>query len=242
MRYLFKIEYDGTEFCGWQKQKHAVSIQECLSNAAFQLTQEKVTFHGAGRTDSGVHALEQIAHVNFQQKYDLKRLKFGMNFYLRPKLIIIRDVQETYLHARFDAVKKLYRYNIWNADVCSVFEKRYVWHLARFLNIEKMQTELKCLVGTNDFSSFRDSQCSANSTVRTLYSVSVTRVQEKIMIEFMGRAFLHSSIRIMVGTVVDVALGRLKTSLKEILHKKDRKYAGITAPASGLFLCKVMYK
>ena len=245
-RYCFTIEYNGTAFdAGWQRQddKHS-SVQGTLEVAAKALTGVPVLFYCAGRTDKDVHALGQIAHADFNKPYSLKMLHDGLNFYLKKdkcRILSVKPVNDDF-HARFSAKRKTYIYRINHNRTQSVFELDRSWWISinTELDLSKMEKESQELLGNHDFSSFRDSSCQANSPIRTLEAVTFEKMDDVIQFTFVSRSFLHKQIRIMVGTLVDLARGRFN-SIKSILDAKNRAAAGQTAPGHGLYLKSIEY-
>ena len=240
-RYKFIIEYNGGCFeLGWQRQPAGRSVQETLEKAAEELTKKPVVFQGAGRTDRGVHAIAQVAHCDLHKTYPLRRLREGMNHYLRGSGCRIRSVEPAKqdFHARFCAKMKEYLYVI--STESRVFEDGLVWFVQPPLDFEILATESKKLLGHHDFSSFRDHSCQSHTPMRTIEEVEVSKDRHRIIFRFRGKSFLHKQIRIMVGTLVDIAKGRLD-DISSIIQSKKRDAAGQTAPGCGLFLKSVEY-
>ncbi|MFQ3307013.1 MAG: tRNA pseudouridine38-40 synthase [Candidatus Midichloriaceae bacterium] len=243
-KYKLIIEYEGTNFHGWQKQKKAVSVQDEIEKAFFKLTAKSIIVHGASRTDSGVHAFEQTAHVELDKQFNTKTIQEAINHHLKPRLISIINVTEEndIFHARFSSVKKQYLYKILNRLPFSPIEKNLSWHIKQPLDIQFMTTAAQYLIGTHDFSSFRASGCQANSKIRNIEKISIKKIGDHIDIQILGNAFLYKQVRIMVGTLV--MFGKRKISpiyMKEILEKKDRRESYATAPPHGLYLEKLYY-
>lgn len=241
-RYKFTVEYHGGKFdLGWQRQPRGVSVQGTLERAASELTKQEVVFHGAGRTDRGVHALGQVAHCDLRKSYPLKRLREGMNYYLKDsgcKVRLVEPVSADF-HARFCAKMKVYIYVVSLEN--RVFDEGFSWWIIPPLDIEILQAEGTKLVGTHDFSSFRDRLCQAQSPIRTIEEVKIWREDHRIFFAFRGKSFLHKQIRVMVGTLIDIAKGRL-ADISQILATQNREFAGQTAPGCGLFLKSVQYE
>lgn len=245
MRYKFTIEYDGTNFpVGWQSQKSSSdSVQTKLKNAALALTGQDVVFHGAGRTDAGVHALGQVAHIDLSKPYGLRQLHLGMNYYLKNtgcKIIKVEPVSDSF-HARFNAKMKAYCYHIVNSACCSVFEEKYVWLIPKQIDLYRLKDAVTQLIGSFDFTSMCDATDKSISKIKTMQDVQVMQNGSKIEIRFMAKSFLHKQVRIMVGTIVGIGTGVIKQNIQEILAANNRVAAGVTAPAYGLFLEKVLY-
>lgn len=251
---LVHIQYDGTNYVGWQIQPQGLTIQGLLEDSLLRLTGQRVKVIGAGRTDAGVHAIEQIASFETAVDYSLDVIKKALNSML-PEDIRIMKIAEAGedFHARYSAIKKRYIYVIANDKDLPVFLNRYVWWIKVPLKIDAMIEASRLLLGTHDFSSFRGSGCSAKSTVRTIYSINLekTEVVPFIFTEFKGNfiivtieaeAFLRHMVRNIVGTIVEVGKGRFSPEMiKGILNAKDRRLAGPTAPSKGLFLERVIY-
>ncbi len=243
-RYKIIIEYDGTDFVGWQRQQNAMSVQEAIEDAIFALTKEKVSIHAAGRTDAGVHAIGQVAHFDLDSAIDTHKLSLGLNHFIRPHNISIINCEEVdnTFHARFSARKRHYKYIILNRSAPPALEKNRVWHLHRKLNIAIMQSAAGCLVGRHDFSSFRATECQAKSPVKTLDRVDIVEEGEFIIFHVSSRSFLHHMVRNIVGTLKEVGEGKIKPEeIKNILLACDRKAAGVTAPPYGLYFIGVDY-
>lgn len=251
---LIHIQYDGTRYEGWQTQPRGLTVQGLLQDCLYRLTGQKVKVIGAGRTDAGVHAIEQIATFETTSAHSLNVIKRALNAMLPDdvRVMKIEEVEEGF-HARYSAIRKRYIYIIANDLDLPVFLRRYVWWIKVPLNIDAMKEAAKSLIGTHDFSSFRGSGCGARNPVRTVYSISLEKVDRVpfIFTEFLGNfimvsieaeAFLRHMVRNMVGTIVEVGKGRLKPgTIRHILDAKDRRFAGPTAPAQGLFLERVFY-
>ncbi len=259
--YKLTLQYDGTPFFGWQVQDGRVSIQGRLQEILSQITHEKITVIGSGRTDAGVHAIAQIA--NFKTSSSLKPIKIqsALNFHLGPA-IVVRKIEEVPLnfHSQRDAIRKKYTYLIWNDPIPSVFLDRFSWHLPYFLDLKKIEEALRFLEGEHDFKSFQSVGTPVRSTVRTIYRASLERVdfrqifmglnhstsKEKsnlLAITLEANGFLKQMVRNIVGTIVKI--GSEKNSLQDlqkILESRDRRNAGVAAPARGLFLVEVEYR
>lgn len=243
-RYKITIEYDGTGISGWQRQINSSSVQQFIEEAIEKFSQEKVTVHGAGRTDSGVHALAQVAHFDLKKSYPDFIVQRAINHYLKPNRIIITDceiVNETF-HARFSAKKRHYRYIILNRPSPSSIDLDRSWHIREKLDIEKMQQAASILVGEHDFTSFRTMRCQALSPIKTIDEIKIHQEEEKIIVNISAKSFLHHMVRNIIGTIVPVGLGKISVEdISKIIQAKDRKEAGVTAPAQGLYFKKVEY-
>ena len=248
MRYKITIEYDGTDTLGWQRQLDGPSIQEYLETALLPLSPQHlpITVQGAGRTDCGVHALAQVAHFDLERNIENWKLRDALNFHLREQNapVVILDVETVAsdFNARFSAQGRAYTYRILNRRSPSILEKNRVWWVPVELNIEAMQKGALYLLGKHDFSSFRAAACQAKSPVKTLDKLEITRNKDEIVFEVEAKSFLHHQVRNIVGTLKLVGEGNLTPQkIKNILEAKDRKTAGPTAPACGLYLSKVWY-
>ena len=244
-RYKIHIEYDGTGFAGWQTQKNSISVQEVLENAIFKFSNEKTILYAAGRTDAGVHAIGQVAHFDLEKNFSEDEILGAINFHARPHAVCVKSckmVGEEF-HARFSALERGYYYRIINRKAPFVIDKNRAWHVPHQLDVDKMIEASKFLLGTHDFTSFRASQCQAKSPIKTVNQIIIQKIsEEEIRIDITAKSFLHHMVRNIVGTLVDVGKGKLKPeNLKNILDAKDRKKAGQTAPAFGLYFSYVRY-
>ncbi len=238
------IEYDGTEYLGWQSQPDGKTIQGVLEETLKQITGEKVHVIGSGRTDAGVHALAQVAHFKTESPIDLNSLQRALNSLL-PKDVLIKRAEEVDrdFHAQKKARSKVYEYRILNQPLRSVFHRQYSWHIPQKLDEEAMSKAALFLIGEHDFSSFRSSGTPTKTPVRTVFRAEWKKDRGGILrFEIEANGFLKQMVRTIVGTLVEVGKGRISPEdFKEILHSKDRKRAGPTAPPHGLFLKEVKY-
>lgn len=246
MRYKIEIEYNGKLYHGWQKQSGLLTIQETIENAIFSISGEKTIVYGSGRTDAGVHAINQCAHFDIYKDISGFRFKEALNFFLRNKYICITsctriDDINTNFHARFSAKKKQYLYRIFNRREISPFEIETSWHIKKNINLIKLNNDAEKLIGKHDFLAFMQSNAQTSITIRTIEGISIDKNNNIISIRFIARSFLHNQIRIMIGTLIQINLSENKNSIEEILALKQRKNAGITAPAHGLFLEKIFF-
>jgi len=244
-RYKLTIEYDGTGLVGWQRQANGVSVQEALETAFERFCGERLTVFGAGRTDAGVHALAQVAHVDLAREMDLETIRGAINHYLRPHAISILDVVPAPpgFDARLSAKSRRYLYRILNRRAPPALERGRIWHVAPPLDAEAMQAGARHLVGHHDFSTFRDSLCQAKSPVKTLDVLDVTQHGEEIRIAAQARSFLHHQVRNMAGTLKLVGLGQWRPEdVATALAARDRRAGGPTAPAEGLALVAIDYR
>jgi len=243
--YQILIEYDGKKFVGWQIQKNGISIQEILQNALKRYFRKKITIFGSGRTDKGVHALEQSAHFTIDNKIKHKaNFIKSLNFFLSTHNISIISVKKrnNNFHARHSAKKRTYKYIIINRAASLALEKNRAWNIRKKLDIDLIKKSAKILIGTRDFSTFRSSSCSAKSPIRTLEKVKIKKTKNRIEILFVSKSFLQQQVRSMVGCLKYV--GEKKWSLKkfeEITLSKKRSNCAPPAPAAGLYLYKVNY-
>lgn len=248
------IEYNGSRYHGWQKQKDKLTIQSVLEGLISRITSEKVRLIGAGRTDAGVHALGQVATFKTESILEPEVFKRALNSLCPPDIRII-DAQEVGLdfHPRFSAKAKSYLYFICLTERPPVFITEFCWPVKYKLDIESMKEASGYILGTHDFSAFRGSGCSARTSIRSIFEFNIeeretipflgTEFKERfLMFRICGNAFLRYMVRNIVGTLIEIGRQKKKTSaLKDILDKGDRRLAGITAPAKGLFLEKVYY-
>ena len=245
IKYHIKIEYDGTNFAGWQYQKNALSIQEILQKAISKYLRHKTAVIGSGRTDAGVHAIEQSAHFETKIKIaDFDKFIFAINFHLKKYPIALTKVEKkNYLfHARYSAKKRTYKYLIFNRKSSSPLNQNRVWFIRKKLNLAIMIKCLKYLKGKHDFSTFRASSCQAKTPVRTISSVSLKKSKDIIEIKFTSRSFLQNQVRSMVGAIKYV--GEKKWTLNKFIknfNSRKRSNCAPPAPACGLYLEKIQY-
>jgi tRNA pseudouridine38-40 synthase len=243
-RYKLTIEYDGTGFVGWQRQANGLSVQQALEAAVTRFCGERVTVHGAGRTDAGVHALGQSAHLDLTRPVSADVLRSAVNHHLRPAAISIlaaASASENF-DARLSATGRVYRYRILNRRAPPALKRGRVWQVAPPLDVEAMCEGARHLVGHHDFSTFRDSLCQAKSPLKTLDALELRRVGEEIHMEARARSFLHHQVRNMAGTLKLVGLGRWHPDdVARALAARDRRAGGPTAPPEGLYLVEVRY-
>ena len=243
MKIKLTIAYDGTNYHGWQIQPGKRTIQGEIEKALEKLYKKKVKLIVSGRTDAGVHARGQVAAGKVFKDIPPLNVKLALNTFL-PEDIAIIDVERVSddFNPRFSAKKKLYRYQILNQRIRDPFLKRYAWLYPYPLSISLIEKAASFFVGEHDFSAFRGVDCSSKSTVRKIYSISIKKEKNLILIDFEGSGFLKQMVRIMTGTLVDIGRGRFKPEIiKGLLKEGDRKKAGVTAPSEGLFLMKVYF-
>jgi tRNA pseudouridine38-40 synthase len=243
-RFALTIEYDGTPFVGWQRQANGSSVQQSIEEALEGLCGERVTVHGAGRTDAGVHAVGQVAHIDLSKNWRTDRLRDALNAHLKPELIAILYVREVNsdFEARFSAIRRHYRYIIDNRRAPLTLALQRAWHVKWPLNVETMHNAAQKLIGRHDFTTFRASECQANSPIRTLERFDVRRLGDRIEIDVSARSFLHSQVRSMAGSLEHVGSGKWTSEeLSYALEACDRKRCGQVAPPHGLYLMAVDY-
>ena len=244
-RYQILIEYVGTNFIGWQIQSKGQSIQKLIQIKISKLLKEKINLVGSGRTDSGVHAVEQSAHFDCKKKIkNLNKFLQSINFFLNKKLISITNIKNKNLnfHARFSAKQRIYTYVIFNRISRPSIEKNRGWHIRKKLDLKLMKKGAKKLLGTHDFSTFRSSSCNAKSPIRTMKSIKIKEVKNKIQIQFKSQSFLQQQVRSMVGCLKYLAEKKWDLNkFERVLKLKKRTLCAPPAPAHGLFLEKVIY-
>jgi tRNA pseudouridine38-40 synthase len=244
IRWALLLEYDGTEFVGWQRQAQGVSIQHVLEQAAAALAGEPVAAVAAGRTDSGVHAAGQVAHIDLARAIAPDRLVQALNFHMRPHAVCVLQaaIVAADWSARFSATGRRYHYTILNRPAHPTLLAGRVWHVRAPLDHNAMAEAARALLGRHDFTSFRAAACQANSPLRTLDRLDITRAGELIHFDVAARSFLHHQVRNMVGTLKLVGEGNWPPSrVATALAARDRAQAGPTAPAEGLVLQEVTY-
>ena len=244
-RYQIKVEYDGTDFVGWQYQKNGKSVQGVLQKILLQFLKKKIIVVGSGRTDSGVHAIEQSAHIDLEKKI-LEKKKFlqSLNFYLRNYPIAITDIKEKdqNFHARHSAKKRTYKYLIINRMSPPVLKKNRAWHIRKKLDVKIMKKGSKMLLGTHDFSTFRTSSCQAKSPIKTMEKISIKKSKDKITLKFVSRSFLQQQVRSMVGCIKYLGEGKWSVdNFKKSFKSKKRSNCAPPAPACGLYLERIKY-
>ncbi len=244
-RYQILIEYAGTSYLGWQIQKKGKSIQKTVQLALSKLLGHKIILYGSGRTDAGVHALEQSAHFDVKNKIqDISKTIKSLNYFLNNKMISIINIKKKKInfHARHSAKERIYLYIIQNRLSPSSINKNREWHIRKKLDISLIKKGSKKLIGTHDFSTFRSSNCSAKSPVRTINQIIISKSKNRIKLKFKSKSFLKNQVRSMVGCLK--YLGEKKWNLRKfenIINMKDRKKVAPPAPACGLYLEKIIY-
>ena len=245
MRYKLIIEYDGTPFVGWQKQQGQTSVQEVLEKALTTAVREPVALQGSGRTDTGVHAIAQVAHFDCMREQDCYRLRESVNALVRPYPISVKGIERVAddFHARFSAKQRSYIYQIQNTRYPPALNAKRVWWFGHPLDLEKMQQAGKLLLGKHDLSTFRAAQCQAKSPVKTIDELTIQRIGERIVVRIRARSFLYHQVRNIVGSLVWVGVGKWSVAdFQAALDAKDRKRGGETAPACGLYFESVKYE
>ena len=243
-RYKLTIEYDGTPFVGWQVQDNGPSVQGVLTEAIAAFTGERVVVAGAGRTDAGVHALGQVAHVDLAKDWDGDTVRDAVNFHLRPQPIAVLTAEQVAenFDARFSATKRHYLYRIVNRRADLALDQNRAWRVPRPLDGDAMHAAAQKLVGRHDFTTFRAAECQAKSPVKTLDQLDVKRDGDEVRISATARSFLHHQVRSMVGSLVHVGEGKWSAEdLAAALAARDRTRCGQVAPPQGLYLVRVEY-
>ena len=243
-RYKLTIEYDGTPFVGWQAQDNGASVQGALIEAIAAFSGERVALQGAGRTDAGVHALGQVAHVDLAKDWDVNNVRDAINFHLRPRPIAVLAAEQVAadFDARFSATKRHYLYRIVNRRADLTLDDHRAWRVPRPLDAAAMHEAAQQLVGKHDFTTFRATECQAKSPVKTLDRLDVAQDGDDVRIGASARSFLHHQVRSMVGSLVHVGEGKWTSGdLAAALAARDRSACGQVAPPHGLYLVRVEY-
>lgn len=243
-RYKLTIEYDGTPFVGWQVQGIGTSVQGVLMDAVEKMTGARVNVAGSGRTDAGVHALGQVAHVDLAKSWRTDALRDGLSAHLRPHPVAVVKAEEVAddFDARFSAIRRHYLYRIVNRRPDLALERKRAWRVPRPLDAEAMHEAGQRLHGKHDFTTFRAAECQAKSPIRTLESLSVSRSGDLIEVRASARSFLHHQVRSIVGSLAMVGKGRWTgEDLQAALEARDRARCGPVAPADGLYFASVDY-
>ena len=241
-RYKITVEYDGTDLIGWQQNRQGPSVQSLLCDAIEKFCGARPDIVAAGRTDAGVHAIAMVAHFDLDDAVDANTVMRAMNFYLTgsPVSVLGCEIVPDDFNARFSCVARHYKYVVLNRGAPPVLDKNRVWWVPRKLNVPAMRRAAKKLIGHHDFTSFRASECQAHSPIKTLDECRITRRGDVIVFEFSARSFLHHMVRNMVGTLVEIGLGK-PYDIDQIFAAKNRSAAGPTAPASGLYFIQADY-
>ena len=243
-RYKIIIEYDGTPFVGWQFQKNGQSVQEVLQKAIFDFSKEKVVVTGAGRTDSGVHALAQTAHFDLKKKMRKKNILLAINQNIGNKSVTVLKINKVNkkFHARHDAKKRTYLYLIINRQSPLALQKNKAWHIRKNLDVNSMKTGAKILLGTHNFSTYRAASCGAKSPVKTMEKILIKKNKDKISLQFTSRSFLQQQVRSMVGCIKYLGEGKWNIdAFQKSFKSKKRSKCAPPAPACGLYLKNIFY-
>jgi tRNA pseudouridine38-40 synthase len=243
-RYKLTIEYDGTPYVGWQAQDNGISVQGVLTDAIAAFAGERVAVQGAGRTDTGVHALGQVAHIDLAKDWDIDRVRDAINFHLRPQPVAVLEAEQAApdFDARFSAVKRHYLYRIVNRRADLALDLNRAWRVPRPLDCDAMHAAAQRLIGKHDFTTFRSTECQANSPVKTLDVLDVMRDGDEVCIAASARSFLQHQVRSMAGSLVHVGEGKWSVDdLAAALAVHDRAACGQVAPPHGLYLMRVDY-
>ena len=243
-RFALTVEFDGGPFYGLQRQGHGPSVQEAIERAVFEVTGETATLHSAGRTDSGVHALAMVSHVDIAKNLAPFRLMEALNAKLRPDPIAVLacEPKDHNWHARFSCIGRRYQYRIRNRRAPLTLDKGRAWHVTRPLDADAMHRAAQALVGRHDFTTFRSVACQAKDPVKTLDRLDVRREGEWVLVEAAARSFLHHQVRSLVGTLALVGLGQWsEAQVAAALEARDRAALGLNAPPEGLYFVAAVY-
>jgi tRNA pseudouridine38-40 synthase len=243
-RYRLDLEYDGGPYAGFQAQARQPSVQGALERAIAAFCGEAVRVHAAGRTDAGVHATGQVAHIDLAKDWPADVVRDAVNAHLgsEPIAVTAATLVDEDFHARFSARARHYRYDILNRRAPPALERRHVWHVKKPLDAAAMHAAAQALVGQHDFTTFRDAACQAKSPIKTLDVAEVAREGEAVSLSFSARSFLHRQVRSMTGSLVEVGTGRWSAEdFKAALAARDRAACGPVAPPDGLYLIRVDY-
>ena len=241
-RYKVILEYDGTDLIGWQENRQGPSVQSIMKDAIYGFCGARPDVVGAGRTDAGVHAVAMTAHFEIDGNFDANTVMRALNFYLnnKPVSVLNCEIVSDEFNARFDCVARHYKYIVLNRSASPVLNKNRVYWVPRKLNIDAMKMAAQKLIGNHDFTSFRASECQAKSPIKTLDKIEISQNGDEIIFEFSARSFLHHMVRNIVGTLIEIGLGK-PYDIDEILSAKNRSVAGPTAPADGLYFIRADY-
>ncbi|GAA0282416.1 tRNA pseudouridine(38-40) synthase TruA [Alteraurantiacibacter aestuarii] len=243
-RFALTLEFDGGPFMGLQRQDHGPTVQQAVEEAVFAVTGEDVRMHSAGRTDSGVHALGMVSHVDIEKDIDPFRLSQAINAKLRPDpiAVVACSIKPDDWHARFSCTGRRYEYRIVNRRAPLTLERGRAWHVTRALDAEAMHEAAQHLVGLHNFTTFRSAHCQANDPVKTLDRLDVSREGDHVIVRAEARSFLHHQVRSMVGTLSLVGHGQWKpVQVAQALAAKDRAALGLNAPPEGLYFVEAIY-
>ena len=243
MRVLLRVEYKGCGYCGWQRQKNGLSVQEVLANAVREVTGRASVMHGSGRTDARVHAMGQAVHFDTDTKIPLDKLPIAINAHLPADIRVLSAVQvQDGFNARFDAVSKTYLYKLYCSPVSSPLREGLYAYVPKRPDVAQMRLAAQAIVGEHDFKCFQAAGGHVKTTVRTIYSFDIREEGDEISFEVTGNGFLYNMVRIMVGTLYYVGIGKLRPEdIPAIIASGDRTRAGKTMPPEGLYLKRVVY-
>ena len=243
-RYRLTLEYDGTPFCGWQRQKHQLSVQQVLEEAIARFSGEIATTQAAGRTDAGVHALAQVVHFDLERDWDPRRVRDALNHHTKPHpvAVLVCEVVDEGFEARFSAMARHYEYRILNRRARPALDANRVWHVPVALDAESMHEAAQMILGKHDFTTFRAAECQAKSPEKTLDHLAVSRQLDTIIVTASARSFLHHQVRSIVGSLKLVGEGKWSPrDFRAALDARDRSRCGPLAPPGGLYLMRVDY-
>lgn len=243
-RYCVLIEYDGTPFRGWQRQADQPSVQQTLEEAITAFSGETLTTQAAGRTDTGVHALGQVAHFDLSKQWDPFRIQEALNYHLKPAPVAILEASAVPddFEARFSAKARHYEYRILNRRARPALQQNHVWHVQKHLDAELMHHAAQLALGKHDFTTFRAAECQSKSPVKTLDSLNVSRRNDQVIVTASARSFLHHQVRSFVGSLKLVGEGKwTPDDFRSALDARDRARCGPLAPSTGLYLVRVDY-
>jgi tRNA pseudouridine38-40 synthase len=241
-RYKVILEYDGTNLIGWQENRQGPSVQSIMKDAIEKFCGARPDVVGAGRTDAGVHAVGMVAHFDIDGEHSANTVMRAVNFYLvgKPVAILGCEIVSDDFNARFDCVARHYKYRVLNRTSAPVLDKNRVYWVPRKLDVKAMQTAAQKLLGNHDFTSFRASECQAKSPIKTLDRIEINVCGDEIVFEFSARSFLHHMVRNIVGTLIEIGLGK-PYDIDAVLAAKNRSAAGPTAPSDGLYFISADY-
>jgi len=238
-----EIQYNGANYYGWQKQRNHITIQEVLEKTLCKLLRENIEVIGVSRTDSKVHAIKYVCNFKSQTNIPCDKIKYALNPILPDDIVVLNSIEvDEMFHSRYSCVGKTYLYKILNREVRPVFGREGIYHYKEYLSVEKMKVAAQYFIGIHDFNAFKSSGSSVKTTIRTIQSIDIIKSQEEIIIEVTGDGFLYNMVRIIVGTLIQVGINKIEPEyIQTILKNKDRKLAGPTAPAEGLYLKEIYF-
>ncbi|WBW98026.1 tRNA pseudouridine(38-40) synthase TruA [Oceanirhabdus sp. W0125-5] len=238
-----EVQYNGAKYYGWQKQKTHITVQEVLEKTLSKLLKEEIEVTGCSRTDSKVHALKYVCNFKSKTNIPCEKIKYALNPILPDDIVVLNSIEvDNMFHSRYSCIGKTYLYKILNREVRGVFGREGIYHYKDHLCLEKMKLASKYFIGTHDFNAFKSTGSSVKSTIRTIESISIIKNDQEIIIEVTGDGFLYNMVRIIVGTLIQVGINKIEPEyIQTILKSKDRKLAGPTAPAEGLYLKEIYF-